>query len=111
VTFGFQAVGSKDEVLAQLAAHKNNPYITGLGSELIDLLARHISEDTTETREHQAAYVIKANGHSGGGGACTLSVTTESWWVPATATATGDAYDTGDSRAVPGPEPAGGQPF
>jgi hypothetical protein len=85
MSFGFTAIGSKQDVIQQLEAHAASQYITGTaGEDLIRLLITHICDDSPAqwANGHEFRYVVKAGGHSGGGSPLSLNLTVEAQSVP-----------------------------
>lgn len=84
MSFGFAAIGNRDEVVAQLGqvqVHGNE-----IGEKIAALIASQVAADPAQAYGpgYQLAYVIKAHGHSGGGSPLSLTVTIESQPVPVT---------------------------
>ena len=85
MAFGFAAVGSKREVIAQCRAHNLDDYAS-VATEARDLIVRALEDDTSEPHGFRYAYTVKASGHTGGGSPSRLNLTIESEWVPETVT-------------------------
>jgi len=92
MSFGFQAIGAKDEVIGQLEAtpiglgeHRFNQF----GADLRDLLVEHFGHEAEHQGAYQYRYVVKANGHGGGSVPLSLQLTVESVYFPAPAKAEG----------------------
>jgi hypothetical protein len=84
VSFSFNAVGSRDEVVEQLGHVKEGTHGDGaLGPEIAALLAAHLKADDPGelAGSYRVGYVVKASGHSGGGIAASLNVTLEPLYV------------------------------
>lgn len=84
MSFSFQAIGNKDEVIAQLEAApigQGEQRFNEFGADLRDLLVRHFGHEGEHARPyaagHEYRYVVKANGHGGGSVALSLSLTIE----------------------------------
>ncbi|HEX3963009.1 MAG TPA: hypothetical protein VHZ03_41315 [Trebonia sp.] len=85
MSFGFTAIGAKEEVSAQL---EHAQITTGeerfneFGIELRDLIAKHFGHETAHAGQgHEYRYVVKANGHGGGTSPLTVNLVIEPHWV------------------------------
>jgi hypothetical protein len=97
MTFGFHAIGAKDEVIEQLEA---TPLSTGearfneFGVELRDLLVKHFGYEADHHGAYEYRYVVKAFGHGGGSVPLSLNLSVEPLYLararPAEALATAD---------------------
>lgn len=97
MTFGFRALGSKDEVLAQLQAYDDSNY-GDLGKDVRDLVANAIDK-TTGTAVHSSdqwtvKYNVTASGH-GDTNSCNFQVEVLAHWVPNT------DKEKSDAKSVP----------
>lgn len=85
MSFGFAAIGTKEEIPAQLehaqittGADRFNDF----GVELRDLIARHFGKETATAHSgHEYRYTVKAPGHGGGGSPLTVNLVIEPHWV------------------------------
>lgn len=83
MSFGFAAIGTVDEVIAQLGAAPLAPgeqRFNQLGADVRDLLVEHFKHEHTHARPavgYEYRYVVKAGGHGGGGVALSLNVAVE----------------------------------
>lgn len=81
MSFGWTAVGTKPEVLAQL--EKVSSYGNRVSDFARDAVIAAISEDdASQSHGYEYRYVVKANGHSGSGVATTLQLSIETAHVP-----------------------------
>lgn len=81
MSFAFSAIGTRDEVLAQL------PHVptsgNAVGDAVRDLLAEQFTAESASANPgYEYRYVVKASGHSGGGAALSLNLSVEAQWVP-----------------------------
>ncbi len=89
MSFSFAAVGTKDEVTAQLAARTittGDDRFNEIAVDLRDLLVKHFEAETPQPFGHSGyRYTVKASGHGGGSVPLSLQVTVEPHWtaVPA----------------------------
>jgi hypothetical protein len=84
MSFGFSAVGGREDVIAQLRSVGESTHGSGrLAPELAAVLADAIqaSPGPAVSAGHHYAYVVKASGHSGEGACAYLSATIESHHV------------------------------
>jgi len=84
MTFGFKAIGSRDEVVAQLKACDDTNY-GDLGKAVRDLVVSNL-EATSGQAAHSAdawavKYVVTGNGH-GDSNSVSFSLEVHSHWVP-----------------------------
>lgn len=88
MSFYFTAVGTRTEVIEQLAAVREGTNGTGeLGPELAMLFAKHIvaDGDSPGAGDYTTRYVITANGHSGGGSTTSLTASVQAHAIRTTA--------------------------
>src|SRR5690242_11292436 len=86
MTFSFKAVGSKDEVLAQLQAYDDSNF-GDLGRDVRDLIASNLAATSGEA-VHSAdqwavKYTVEGHGH-GDANSVSFNVAVSSFWVPQT---------------------------
>lgn len=83
MSFGFTAIGTKDEITRQIGA--TDLTHAGIGRDLGELISGHVA---AEQPHHDPArewrYVVKAHGHSGGGSPLSLTVSIEAQPVAVT---------------------------
>ncbi len=87
MTFGFAAIGTKDEVTDQLqraqipaGEHRFNDF----GAELRDLLVKHFGQETAHPSSgYEIRYTVKAGGHGGGSVPLSVQLTIEPQYLPA----------------------------
>jgi hypothetical protein len=102
MTFSIAAVGTKEEVAAQLEAAQitlGDHRFNELGADLRDLLVRHFKAETASAGAgHEYRYTVKANGHGGGGSALYVDLDVQAHWitVPDAAATAEDDQDTAD---------------
>jgi hypothetical protein len=109
MSFGFTAVGSKAEVIAQCRAH-NIDHGGDIATATRNLIVEALENDTAEPYQGgRFAYIVKASGHAGNGGTTYLSVSIEAQWVPEAvevievveaAASEDDSYDVGEAEAA-----------
>lgn len=81
MSFSFNTVGSKDEVLAQLA--KVDVYGNAIGEEARLLVLNSLSADKVQPYDgFDLKYTVTASGHSGGGSPLSLNLTVTGTYVP-----------------------------
>lgn len=88
MSFSFNAVGTKEEVVAQLEAapiglgeHRFNEF----GADLCELLGKHFAAETAAPGSgYEYRYVAKASGHGGGSVPLSLQMSVEPLYVAAT---------------------------
>jgi hypothetical protein len=92
VSFSFNAMGTKREVLAQLARTTVSGSKIGVAAR--DLVAAALDEEAENRLAgpgYECRYTVNASGHSGGGSALQLSLTVQPCYVPAAVPAGADA--------------------
>ena len=85
MSFAFQALGDKDEVIAQLEAAPiglGEKRFNEFGADLRELLVKHFGHEAEHQGGYQYRYIVKANGHGGGSVPLSLNLTVESLYVP-----------------------------
>jgi hypothetical protein len=86
MSFSFNAIGTKEDVTAQLEAASvpgGSDRFNEFGADLRDLLVRHFGAETAAAGEgHEYRYVVKASGHGGGNSPLYVQLTIEACWVP-----------------------------
>lgn len=99
MSFGYNAVGTKDEVVTQLERVGENTHGSGqLGPESARLLIKHIQQDQAAEfarPDHEYRYVITANGHSGGGSPTSLTLNVQAHYLHKPADEAGDGKSKG----------------
>lgn len=82
MTFAFKAIGSKDEVLGQLASYDDRNY-GDLGKAVRSLVTDQVSKasGTSFSDSWDIKYIVEGNGH-GDASTCSFTVTVTSHWVP-----------------------------
>lgn len=82
MTFSFSAIGTKEEVKAQLA--KVEVYGNSVGEQARLLALNSIAEDTAQPHSdsYEVKYTVAASGHSGGGSPLSLNFSISSVFVP-----------------------------
>lgn len=102
MSFGFQAVGTREDVVRQLEAHAAGKYNAGtIAEDVARLLAGRVHADRPDlygSADGEYRYVVKASGHSGGGSPLSLNASVEAHYVPVPAEA--DANE-GSEDAAP----------
>jgi hypothetical protein len=87
MTFGFAAIGTKDEVTGQLQRAQvpgGENRFNDFGAELRDLLVKHFGQETANPSPgYQIRYAVKAGGHGGGNLPLSVQLTIEPQYVPA----------------------------
>lgn len=90
MSFSFTAVGTKDEVIAQLA--QVDVYGNAIGESARLMVVNALGLESVQPYTgYEYKYTVKASGHSGGGSPLSLSLTVVGDYVPlvnVTATAT-----------------------
>lgn len=91
MSFAFQAIGTADEVIAQLEAAPiglGEARFNEFGADLRNLLVKHFGHEHEHARPwaegHEYRYVVKASGHGGGSVALSLELRVENHHVAAT---------------------------
>jgi hypothetical protein len=86
MSFGFAAIGTKDEVTAQLGQAQipaGEGRFNEFGTDLRDLLVKHFGQETaTAGPGYEYRYVVKAGGHGGGSSPLSVQLTIEPQWIP-----------------------------
>jgi tRNA A37 threonylcarbamoyltransferase TsaD len=81
MSFSFQALGTKAEVIAQI--EKASVYDNAIGETAKELVINALKADTTEAgKDYEYRYVVSAGGHSGGGTATSLQLAITPQYVP-----------------------------
>lgn len=81
MSFSFAAVGTRAEVLSQLAGVSASGNKVGEAARQLAADALAEEEDAPSTGYH-LVYVVKAHGHSGGGSPTGLNMSIEAHYVP-----------------------------
>lgn len=89
MSFGFTAIGNREQVADQLAIHRDSQPDDALKSAIADLLIEHAGKSelhayTQEGCERRMQYVIEASGHSGPQSALSLNLTVRALYAPVT---------------------------
>jgi hypothetical protein len=81
MSFSFIAIGTADEVRAQLAEYETDNV---LGARLAETLTEQFAPELLPAAHggYEYRYVVKAYGHSGGSSALHLQADVEAHWVP-----------------------------
>lgn len=86
MSFSFAAVGTKDDVVAQLGAASittSDHRFNEVAVDLRDLLVKHFEAETLQPYgSSDYRYTVKASGHGGGNVPLSLQVTVEPHWIP-----------------------------
>lgn len=78
MTFAFNGVGTRAEVIRQVRSH--HVEAEGLGDEARKLVVAALELDNGQD---EYGYIVKAYGHADSGGATSLTITIEPIWIPA----------------------------
>jgi hypothetical protein len=81
MSFSFAAVGTRAEVLAQLAGVSAHGNLVGEAARQLAADALAGQEDAPSAGYHPV-YIVRASGHSGGGSPTSLNLTIEAQYVP-----------------------------
>ena len=85
MSFGYAAVGTKDEAAAQLKAADiatGDNHFNEVAVELRDLLVKHLEAEAAQAYGSvEYRYTVKASGHGGGSVPLSLSVTVEPHYI------------------------------
>jgi hypothetical protein len=82
MSFSFTALGTRSEVLAQLAAVSANRNKVGEAARQLAADALAEEEDAPGGSGYHPVYIVKASGHSGGGSPASLQLSIEAQYVP-----------------------------
>lgn len=86
MSFSFHAVGTKEDVTAQLekaSITAGEDRFNLIAVELRDLLANHFRAETAHPGgAHEYRYMVSASGHGGGNTPVSLNLTVTPAWVP-----------------------------
>ena len=82
MSFAWTAIGSKEEVLAQLPLVKSYDSAVGDGVRDVLLKAFEGEPELDPAGGYEYKYTVNASGHSGGGSALSLTVSVTAAWVP-----------------------------
>jgi hypothetical protein len=81
MSFSFVALGNKAAVRQQVEA--SSTYDNAIGEEAKKLVLRALEdEDAKCAPGYEYGYIVKVNGHSGGGSPTSLVLSIEAQWIP-----------------------------
>lgn len=85
MTFGFTAVGNKQDVITQLETADipaGPDRFNDFGLQLRDLLITHFKKETVTWPGQEHRYIVKAFGHGGGNVPLSVTLTVEPFTIP-----------------------------